>query len=418
MDDLAKYRVILSGSVVPGYDRANVLTNLAEVFNSNTEMMDRLLQGEAVPLRKVYEKDKAKLICKKVRSAGAHCILQKIPETELTLSDDDLTGKLDQKKCPACQNLLQEGWTKCPGCGYFLKGASSSGVHGVSVAGTDRSASGESIHREPSRETKLQELINRFVSANTEYYQSQFKKFGNPRKPVFKVSWNWPAFFFFFFWALYRKMWIWAGVHMLGGIGMMFLISPGPVYLIWALIWPVSANYLYFRIAASTAILAREAPDFEEKFLDKGGVSKVAVWGGVLVAMFASIMISNYVTSKFLAEYGDQLIDVLPGSGSQTRGDGSLLEDVSSSSSELAKTSRKLSGLATSIKILLVTDKSKTNQEAISAFINQLIAGEVLDGWGSAIRVEQHTDQYILLSAGPDQKFKTDDDVLQTIKIP
>jgi hypothetical protein len=36
MDDLAKYRVILSGSVVPGFDRAEVLANLAEVFNSST----------------------------------------------------------------------------------------------------------------------------------------------------------------------------------------------------------------------------------------------------------------------------------------------------------------------------------------------------------------------------------------------
>jgi hypothetical protein len=369
-----------------------------------------------VPLRKEYDKDKAKLICKKVRSAGAHCTLQQIPEIEITLSDDDLTGKLHSKKCPACQNLLEESWTKCPGCGYLLKGARGSGEPGVSVP--DRSAAAGSVHSGSSRETKLQELVIRFVNSNTEYYKSQFQKFGNPRKPEFKVSWNWPAFFFFFFWALYRKMWIWAGVHMLGGIAMMFLVNPGPVYLIWVFIWPVTANYLYFRIAASTAILAREAPDFKDKFLDKGGVSKAAVWGGVLVAMFASVMISNYVTSKFLAEYGDQIIDVLPGSGSQTRGDGSLLEDISSSSSELAKTSRKLSGLATSIKILLVTDKSKTNQEAISTFVNQLIAGEVLDGWGSAIRVEQHVDQYILLSAGPDQAFKTDDDILQTIQIP
>ena len=53
-----------------------------------------------------------------------------------------------------------------------------------------------------------------------------------------------------------------------------------------------------------------------------------------------------------------------------------------------------------------------------ATFIDQLIAGEVLDGWGSAIRVEQLVDQYVLLSAGPDQTFKTDDDVLQTIKIP
>jgi len=414
MDELAKYRVILSGTVMPGHDRDKVLKDLAEVFSSSTEMMERLLQGEAVPLKKVYDKDKAKLICKKVRNAGAHCILKKIPDTEITLMEDDLTGKLDQKKCPACQNLLQEDWTKCPGCGYSLKGASTGGKADNTVVRKDPPLASDANDRQRPRVPRLQALMKQFVKTKTEYYQHQFSKFGDPRKSVFKLSWHWPAFFFF--WALYRKMWIWAAVQMFGGVGLMFLVKPGPIFLLWALVWPVIANFLYFRTAASAAILARENPDSAEQILNKGGVSKAAVWGGVLVALISSVMISNYITSKFMAEYGDQIIDVLPGSGSQTRGDGSILENVSSGSAELVKTSRKLSGLAASIKILLVTDDSRKNQQAISKFVDQLIAGEVHDGWGNAIRVEQQVDQYVLLSSGPDQTFKTDDDILQAIK--
>ena len=59
MGELSKYQVILSGKVIPGYDRPQVLQGLAEIFSSNTVTMERLLQGESVPLKKVYDKDKA-----------------------------------------------------------------------------------------------------------------------------------------------------------------------------------------------------------------------------------------------------------------------------------------------------------------------------------------------------------------------
>ena len=202
------------------------------------------------------------------------------------------------------------------------------------------------------------------------------------------------------------------------GDGVDVVDKPGPVYLGWVFIWPIVANYIYFRSVASAAVTSANNPEFEQHLLDKGGVSKGAVWGGVLIALLSSMLVSNYVTSKFMEEYADQIKDVLPGSGSQMRGDGSILQDIPSNSSELASTSHILSGLATTLKILLVTRDSQQNQQTILKFIDKLTAGEVSDGWDRGIRIEQHVDKYVLLSAGPDQIFKTDDDILQPVKIP
>ena len=361
---------------MPEYDRREVVQGLANLFNARASTMENLLKGNAVPLKKQYDKDQAEMICKNIRKVGAQCTIEEIPEAEIaTESAADESSASDETQ--------------------------------------------QSSKNPPSSKEKLQTLLMRFVKSNTDYYQPQFSKFGDPRKPAFKITWHWPAFFAFFFWALYRKMWVWAALNVLGGAGLMLWASPGPVYLVWVLIWPVLANYLYFRAAATAANQAMEHPQAEQHYLNKGGVSKRAVWGGVAIALVSTMLVSNYVATRFLQQYGEQIKDVLPGSGTQMRGDGSMLKDVAEKAT-LARTSLILSGLATTLKILLLTDNAQPTQSqpVISMFIDRLNAGEINDGWGGAIRIEQHVDRYVLISAGPDRIFKTGDDVLQPIIIP
>ena len=374
MASRSKYRVIINGNVMPECDRREVVQGLANLFNSRASAMENLLTGNSVPLKKQYDKDQAEIICNNIRKAGAQCSIEEIPETEIATEST-----------------------------------------------ADESSASDEEPRQSSKE-KLQVLLMRFVKSNTDYYQQQFSKFGNPLKPAFKITWHWPAFFYFFFWALYRKMWLWAVIHAIGGTGLMLWVSPGSVYLVWVFIWPLLANYLYFRVAATAVNQVMEDPQAEQHYLDKGGVSKRAVWGGILIALVSTMLVSNYVTTRFLAEYGEQIKDVLPGSGTQIRGNGSMLKDVAEKP-RLARTSLILSGLATSLKILLLTDnaqhtQSTQTQTVISIFIDRLNAGEINDGWGSEIRIEQQVDRYVLISAGPDRIFKTDDDVLQPIIIP
>lgn len=398
MGELSKYRVILSGKLIAEYDRRQVLEKLADVFNSRVDMMEKLLQGTEVPLKKQYDKDRANRICQKIRKAGAQCKIEMIPEKELTLVDD---SQIDQE-------INYENGVRMSGVNTPKNGSDS-------VAAPEVDLGESSEHR--SDKEKLRSLLMRFVGTNADYYRHQFNKFGSTINPKFRVTWHWPAFFFFFFWALYRKMWFWAGVHIIAGVILMMWANPGLIYLLWALIWSLVANYLYFRTAAGAANIVLANPEFEQNILNKGGASRGGVWGGILVVVVSVMFLSNYAMTKFMEKYGDQIKDVLPGSGSQTRGDGSILGQIVNTS-KLGKSSLILSGLATSLKILLVTESDDNNKQTIAKFIEKINNGNIADAWGSGIRVEQKVDRYVLVSMGPDHTYQTDDDILQPIFIP
>ncbi len=411
---------------MPEHDRSDVLQALANIFKSHSRKMEALLQGKEVPLKKEYDKIQAKNICKKIREAGAQCKVEEIPEQELALLDDHLTELLVPAICPSCQNHMDKAWLKCPVCGYALQpteimGSSDNGEFEVSDIADDpgiqhKDKSDDDQHGIRSSREKLLGALFRFVHSNTEYYRRSFTKFGNPRKPTFALTWHWPAFFAFFFWALYRKMWVWAAVYVLGGSILTIAIQPGLVSLVWLLAWPLAANYIYFRHATAQVVLARDNPDEESLYLGRGGVSRKAVMVGILVLLLLSSLVSNYFTSQFMEKYGEQMREVLPGSGSQYRGDGTALGNIDQNSN-LDKTSLKLSGLATSLKILLVTDEEDQNKAIIKKYFERLDKGDVVDAWNQTIRASQQTSQYLLISAGPDQKFETDDDLIQPINL-
>lgn len=381
-----KFRVILSGNVMPECDRQEVVQGLANLFNAQTSVMENLLKGNSVPLKKQYDKAEAEKICESIRNVGAQCSIEEIVETEI-----------------ATESTADESPANEP----------ESNEPDLNEPESDEHQSDEHQSSRPqSRQEKHQSLLMGFVGSNTEYYQKQFSKFGDPLRPTFRITWHWEAFFYFFFWALYRKMWLWAGIHIVGAVGLMLWVSPGFIYLVWGFIWPMLANYLYFRAAATATNPAMQGAQDGQHAVAKGGVSKRAVWVGILIILVSTIVISNYVTNRFLAEYGEQIKDVLPGSGTQFRGDGLTLKKVSDTS-KLAQTSLILSGLATTFKIFLITDNVRQTR-----LVDRLNEGGISDGWDNAIRIEQHVDRYVLISAGPDQIFKTDDDVLQPILIP
>ena len=389
----SKYRVILSGNIMPECDRQQVVEGLAGLFNSQTSTMRDLLKGNAVPLKKQYDQAQAQVICTHIQQLGAQCRIEEILEVESNAQRVDPVH--DSETESAAENQTHSTCTS-------------------SETGT--------LHSD------FRTRLMRFVNRNTDYYGHQFSQFTIPyendsdtktRQLKFKITWHWPAFFCFFFWALYRKMWLWAALQTVGGIGLLLWLQSGSIYLVWKCIWAVLANFLYFKMAVTRINWTLDNPKYGQ-YLAKGGVSKRAVLSGVLIALLSSVLISNYMVAQFLDEYGEQIEDVLPASGSQIRGNGLSLERVVTEP-KLARTSLILSVLATSIKILLIKSNERhvpPTQSVMDAFVEQLNAREINDGWGSMIRIEQHVDRYVLLSAGPDQVFKTDDDVQQPVTIP
>jgi hypothetical protein len=122
-----------------------------------------------------------------------------------------------------------------------------------------------------------------FLGPRADNYLVKFKKFTNKEEEGFALTWNWPAFFFGFWWLLYRKLYVWALV------ALALWLIPHLALPVW-FIWGAVANYLYylqakrkisdFRNRSSTALPAVTLAEI-------GGVNR---WVWVLAVLLAVII--------------------------------------------------------------------------------------------------------------------------------
>ncbi len=390
-DMFSKYRVVLSGETLPEYDRADVLENLADMFKSNTRNMEALLQGKSVPLKKQYDNDQAVRICEKIRQLGAVCEIEIIDEQSLQLLNEE---SLSEMQADDPNKRL---------------GADSETRYGEHLD-DDR------VQKPGLEQDKLFHSVLRFVENNIDYYRQKFQQFGYPQKPSFKLSWHWPAFSFFFLWALYRKMWIWAGLYVVG-TGLMMTANSAIISLIWLFAWPLCANYIYYRHAISSVRTCSETPHQSAAIFHTGGVSRIAVWVGIILCIGLSSLLTQHFIRQFMESYGEYVADVLPGSGSQIRGDGTPAGEIDSTDGKLSNTSLTLSYLATSLKVILVNQEQSQSSGALNIFMEKLKNNGVKDGWGTPVYVVKGKDRFDLVSAGPDGARNTDDDLVQPVPL-
>ena len=343
------YRVILEGDVLPEHPREQVIGKLAELFHSSRETAEQLLQGKAVALKKPYTRLQAEKICRAIRNAGAVCRMEII--------DDDA----DEKTADNADN-------------------------------GDKKVSKKAKSRH-SRDDIYAALLD-FIAVNRAYYARQFSKFGVSRPPTFVPTWNWPAFFAFYFWALYRRMWIWAAVNLIGGIAIVLLLGFGWAYLAWQFAWPVCANYLYYRHARAQIAAGNRM---------RGGVSVVGVYAGVMLMVVASAPLNNIIGARVLQQYAAQIGEFLPPPHTRQRGDGAAIDDLAALEPAAAKTATWLGILA----------RRWSGNENLPRD-NQTISVE--DAWGEPILIRRDASgRAVLVSAGADGTFDTADDLLQFI---
>jgi hypothetical protein len=80
--------------------------------------------------------------------------------------------------------------------------------------------------------------ISSFIGKNAENYIQKFKKFNVDGADKFSWTWHWPAFFFGFWWLLYRKLYVWALIA--------FLLLMIPYwFFLNSFVYGVIANYIY-----------------------------------------------------------------------------------------------------------------------------------------------------------------------------
>lgn len=143
---------------------------------------------------------------------------------------------------------------------------------------------------------------------NTHYYLTKFEQFDR-QGPGFKASWNWPAFFFTGFWALYRKMYGWFFAF-LGLLTASNLFEKAGVADAWVVVlaaqvaFGIYANSIYHgyirkKIAVSHRLFLEESEQFPHLH-SKGGVNDWVLWLGLvpIVGILAAIAIPAYNDSQ------------------------------------------------------------------------------------------------------------------------
>jgi Tfp pilus assembly protein PilE len=155
--------------------------------------------------------------------------------------------------CTECGGETRAGESFCRQCGARLDAAAASPGAATSVTEND---------------------LTLFVGKNTDKYLGAFHKFTSNGEDSFAATWHWPAFFFSFWWLLYRKMYVWMLVFLLLGCipfaGLLAMIGFG-----------ISANYLYYKHAkkkiAALKVQTSSEADRAAAMARAGGVNNVAI---------------------------------------------------------------------------------------------------------------------------------------------
>lgn len=139
----------------------------------------------------------------------------------------------------------------------------------------------KSSHNVESTTELTQEEFSSFIGKNAEKYIRKFRKFHVDGGDSFSVTWHWPAFFFGFWWLLYRKLYVWAFIALfLLLIPFWFFVNP--------FVYGIIANYIYYRKAKKKILKYKNlqpSVDPSQMALALSKIGGVRKWPVVLFAV-------------------------------------------------------------------------------------------------------------------------------------
>lgn len=150
-----------------------------------------------------------------------------------------------------------------------------------------------------------------------DYYHRVFRRFHAADGPRFALTWNWAPFLVEpFFWFLYRKMYLFALVYLIGPLVSVSITGDITVPVVWSIIGSASANYVYYWHLKDLFIKIRRQAGTNDAararaLADAGGVQPYVSW---LVAAALVLKIGIMITMLGEAPLEDNL-PPLPGDG-------------------------------------------------------------------------------------------------------
>lgn len=191
------------------------------------------------------------------------------------------------KLCKNCGAWVEDDDRFCEHCGNNL-----SSVDDPVVIDVEPEVVEAEIIMPPKRydspAADAREVRERLIGSKTEYYLPRFEKMETLNS---FTDWNWAAFFFGFWWMLYRKMYVFGAVALVVTELLSMLTIPG-LGLLVSLAVGVVGNFLYMKDINNRTDKAMDMqPEEREVFIQKNSGTG---WTGVVIA-FAVFLILGMI---------------------------------------------------------------------------------------------------------------------------
>ena len=188
------------------------------------------------------------------------------------------------KLCKNCGAWVEDDDRFCEHCGNNL-----SSVDDPVVIDVEPEVVEAEIIMPPKRydspAADAREVRERLIGSKTEYYLPRFEKMETLNS---FTDWNWAAFFFGFWWMLYRKMYVFGAVALVVTELLSMLTIPG-LGLLVSLAVGVVGNFLYMKDINNRTDKAMDLqPEEREVFIQKNSGTG---WTGVVVAFVVFLVL-------------------------------------------------------------------------------------------------------------------------------
>ena len=188
------------------------------------------------------------------------------------------------KLCKNCGAWVEDDDRFCEHCGNNL-----SSVDDPVVIDVEPEVVEAEIIMPPKRydspAADAREVRERLIGSKTEYYLPRFEKMETLNSIT---DWNWAAFFFGFWWMLYRKMYVFGAVALVVTELLSMLTIPG-LGLLVSLAVGVVGNFLYMKDINNRTDKAMDLqPEEREVYIQKNSGTG---WTGVVVAFVVFLIL-------------------------------------------------------------------------------------------------------------------------------
>ena len=299
--------------------------------------------------------------------------------------------------CPKC-GVAQEPAEQCSACGiFFAKYRSQQGGATVSAPAAPSATRADAVEEEST----LEEDMLEFVRENGYYYSPKFDAFRDA-DDKYKPGWHWPGFFFPFHWALYRKLWLWAGALFIVPV----LLAPAVPFFSLILInvvFAMSANFIYYKHVKNEVTKLRKRHRADPETLARtGGISWPAVVAGLVLPFIFSGFLLSWMMPEGFMNFGEM-------QASYEAQDPEVMKTRQGQETFLNMSMAKLA-----IVLMVQQGEIQPHDVGYDSLVEKgMPANTLIDGWGTPFHIEAEGKEVFITSAGPDQEFETGDDLEQ-----